>query len=75
VILIVNSEEQLSIALAGTGASSSIILKAYSSFQFIKTDDSYTSETFPFIKTDKNNTTTWSVMSGKFTTIKNGICL
>jgi hypothetical protein len=43
-------------ALADTGASSSIILEAYTSA--------------PFIKTDDNNTTTWSTMGGKFTTTK-----
>jgi hypothetical protein len=44
--------------LADTGASSSIILEAYTSATFIKTDDS--------------NTTTWSTMVGKFTTNKTG---
>jgi hypothetical protein len=44
--------------LADTGASSSIILEAYTSAPFIKTDDS--------------NTTTWSTMGGKFTTTKTG---
>jgi hypothetical protein len=42
--------------LADTGANSSIILEAYTSAPFIKTDDS--------------NTTTWSTMGGKFTTNK-----
>jgi hypothetical protein len=46
--------------LADTGASSSSILEAY------------TSAIFPFIKTDDNNTTTWSTMGGKFTTTKTG---
>jgi hypothetical protein len=58
VSLIVNYEEHLLIALADTGASSSIILEAYTSVPFIKTDDS--------------NTTTWSTMGGKFTTSKTG---
>jgi hypothetical protein len=59
VSLIVNSEEHLLRALADTGTSiSSIILEAYTSAPFIKTDDS--------------NTTTWSTMGGKFTTTKNG---
>jgi hypothetical protein len=61
VSLIVNNEEPLLRALADTGASSSIILEAYTSA--------------PFIKTDDNNTTTWSKMGGKFTTTKTGICL
>jgi hypothetical protein len=47
-------------ALANTGASSSIILEAY------------TSATFPFIKTDA---ITWSIIGDKFTTTKTGICL
>jgi hypothetical protein len=59
--LIVNNQEHLLRGLADTGASSSIILEAYTSA--------------PFIKTDKNNTTTWSTMGGKFTTTKNEICL
>jgi hypothetical protein len=58
VSLIVNNEEHLLRALADTGASSSIILEAYTSAPFIKTDDS--------------NTTTWSTMGGKFTTNKTG---
>jgi hypothetical protein len=58
--LIFNNEEHLLRALADTGASSSIILEAYTSTPFIKTDDS--------------NTTTWSTMGGKFTTTKTGIC-
>jgi hypothetical protein len=58
VSLIVNNEEQLLRALADTGASSSIILEAYTSPPFIKTDDC--------------NTTTWSTMGGKFTTNKTG---
>jgi hypothetical protein len=62
VSLIVNNEEHLLRALADTGASStSIILEAYTSAPFIKTDDS--------------NTTTWSTMGGKFNTNKTGICL
>jgi hypothetical protein len=56
--LIVNSEEHLLRALADPGANSSIILEAYTSAPFIKTDDS--------------NTTTWSSMRGKFTTTKTG---
>jgi hypothetical protein len=63
VSLIVNNEERLLRALADIGASSSIILEAY------------TSAISPFIKTDDNNTTTWSTMGGKFTTTKTGICL
>jgi hypothetical protein len=63
VSLIVNNEEHLLRALADTGASSSIILEAY------------TSATFPCIKTDDSNTTTWSTMGGKLTTTKTGICL
>jgi hypothetical protein len=57
VSLIVNNEEHLLRALADTDASSSIIFDAYTSA--------------PFIKTDDNNTTTWSTMGGKFTTNKN----
>jgi hypothetical protein len=60
VILIVNNEEHLLRALSNTGASSSIILEAY------------TSAIFPFIKIDDSNTTTWSIMGGKFTTTKTG---
>jgi hypothetical protein len=58
VSLIVNNEEHLLRALADTGASSSIVLEAYTSAPFIKTDDS--------------NTNTWSIMGGKFTTTKTG---
>jgi hypothetical protein len=58
VSLIVNNEEHLLRALADTGASSSIILEAYTSAPFINTDDS--------------NTTTWSTMGGMFTTTKTG---
>jgi hypothetical protein len=58
VSLIVNNEEHLLRALANTGASSSIILEAYTSATFIKIDDS--------------NTTTWRTMGGKFTTTKTG---
>jgi hypothetical protein len=61
VSLIVNNEEHLLRALADTGASNSIILEAYTSA--------------PFIKTDDNNTTTWSTMGGKFTTTKTGVYL
>jgi hypothetical protein len=53
VSIIFNNEEDLLRALADTGASSSIILEAYTSAPFIKTDDS--------------NTTTWSTMGGNFT--------
>jgi hypothetical protein len=53
VSLIVNNEKHLLRGLADTGASSSIILEAYTSAPFIKTDDS--------------NTTTWSTIGGKFT--------
>jgi hypothetical protein len=45
-------------ALVDTGASSSIILEAYTSASFIKIDNS--------------NTTTWSTMSVKVTTTKTG---
>jgi hypothetical protein len=58
VSLIVNNEEHLLRVIADTGASSSIILEAYTSA--------------PFIKTDDNNTTTWNKMGGKFTTTKTG---
>jgi hypothetical protein len=58
VSLIVNKEEHLLRELADTGASSSIILEAYTSA--------------PFIKTDDNNTITWSTMGGEFTTTKTG---
>jgi hypothetical protein len=61
VSLIVNNEEHLLRVLADTGASSSIILEAYTSAPFIKTYDS--------------NTTTWSTMGGKFTTTKTGMIL
>jgi hypothetical protein len=60
VSLIVNNEEHLLRGQDGTISSSSIILEAY------------TSATFPFIKTDDSNTTTWSTMGGKFTTTKTG---
>jgi hypothetical protein len=59
VSLIVNNEEHLLRALSDTGASSSsIILEAYTSAPFIKTDDS--------------NTTTWITIGGKFTINKTG---
>jgi hypothetical protein len=48
--LIVNNQEHLLRALVDTGDSRSIILEAYTSAPFIKTDDS--------------NTTTWSTMEG-----------
>jgi hypothetical protein len=60
VSLIFNNDEHLLRALADTGASSSIILEAYT--------------LAPFIKTDDNNTTTWSTMGGKFTTNKGYSC-
>jgi hypothetical protein len=63
VSLIVNNQEHLLRVLADTGASNSIIL------------ESYTSEIFPFIKTDDSNTTTWRTMGGKFTTTKTGMML
>jgi hypothetical protein len=58
VSFVVNNEEHLLRALADTGASSSIILEAYTSA--------------PLIKTDDNNTTTWSAMGRKFTKTKTG---
>jgi hypothetical protein len=58
VSLIVNNEEHLLRALVDIRASSSSILEAYTSD--------------PFIKTDDNNTTTWSTMGDKFTTTKTG---
>jgi hypothetical protein len=45
--------------LAYTGSSNSIIIEAYTSALFIKTDDS--------------NTTTWSTMGAQFTTTKTGM--
>jgi hypothetical protein len=56
VSLIVNNDKHLLRALADTGASSSIILEAYTSATFIKMDIS--------------NTTTWNKMGGKFTITK-----
>jgi hypothetical protein len=61
VSLNINHEKDLLRALADTGARSSIVLEAYTSSSFIKTDES--------------NTTTWSTMGGKFTTTKIDICL
>jgi hypothetical protein len=61
VSLIVRNEDHLLRELADIGPFSSIILEAYNSDSFIKTDDS--------------NTNTWSTMGGKFTTTKTGICL
>jgi predicted TIM-barrel enzyme len=58
VSLIVNNEEHLLRALVDTGANRSIIVEAYNSAPFIKTDDS--------------NKTTWSIMGDKFTTTKTG---
>jgi Leu/Phe-tRNA-protein transferase len=63
VSLIVNNEEYLLRVLANTGASSSIILEAY------------TSAIFPFIKSYDNDTITWSIPGGKFTTTKTGMML
>jgi hypothetical protein len=60
VSLIVNNEENLLRALAYTGASSSIILEAYTSA--------------PCIKTDDNNTTNWSKKGVKFPTSKTALC-
>jgi hypothetical protein len=57
-----NNEEHWLRALADTGTNSSIVIL-----------EAYTSD--PFIKTDDNNTTTWIKMGGKFTTTKSGICL
>jgi hypothetical protein len=62
VSLIINNQEHLLRALSDTDASSSRILEVY------------TSAILPFIKTDDNNTTTWSKMGDKFTTTKTGIC-
>jgi hypothetical protein len=59
VSLIVNNEEYLIRELADTDACSSIILEAYTSAPFIKTDDS--------------NTTTWSTIGDKYTTTKTGV--
>jgi hypothetical protein len=59
VTLNVNHEEHVLRALADTGASSSIILKAYTS------KDS--------IKQNIESKTTWSTMNGQFTTDKTGI--
>jgi hypothetical protein len=61
VTLIVNHDQYLMRRIANTGASS--ILEVY------------TSATLPIIKTDDNNTATWSTMGGKFTTTKTGIFL
>jgi hypothetical protein len=61
VSLIVNNEEHLIREIADTVASISIILEAYTSA--------------PFIKTDDNITTTWRTIGGKSTTTKTGICL
>jgi hypothetical protein len=47
--------------LSDTGSSISIILEAY------------TSSTFPLIKTDDSNTTTWNTIGGNFTTTKTGL--
>ena len=59
VSLNVNHEEHVLRALADTGASSSIILEAYTSKDLIKQD--------------KDCKTTWSTMNGQFTTEKTGL--
>ena len=59
VSLNINNEELLLRALADTGASSSIILEGYTSKNLIQRD--------------KSNQTTWSTMSGQFTTDKTGL--
>jgi Aspartyl protease len=59
VALNVNHEEHVLRALADTGASSSIILKDYTSKDIIEQD--------------KDNKTTCSTMNGQFTTDKTGI--
>ena len=59
VSLNVNHEEHMLRALADTGASSSIILEAYTSKDLIKQD--------------KDSKTTWSTMNGQFTTEKTGL--
>jgi predicted aspartyl protease len=59
--LIVNNDKHMLKVLADTGASSCIILEAYASATFIKTNES--------------NTITWNTMVGKFTTTKTEICL
>jgi hypothetical protein len=59
VSLNVNHEEHVIRALADTGASSSIILEAYTSKDLIKQD--------------KDNKTTWVTMGGQFTTEKTGL--
>jgi hypothetical protein len=61
VSLSVNHEEHLLRDLDDTGISISIILEAFDSEAFIKTD--------------KSNTITWMAMDGKFNTNKTGICL
>jgi hypothetical protein len=61
ITLQIKNEEHSLRALAGTGASSSIILEVYTSKQFIKADNS--------------NKTTWSTMGGQFTTDKTGLLL
>jgi hypothetical protein len=59
--IIFNHEEHLLRVLADTGASSSIILKVYTSS--------------PFIKTDDIDTNTWSAMGGDLITSKSEIFL
>jgi hypothetical protein len=73
--LIVNNEEHLLRALADTGASISISISISISVSISISIilEAYTSA--PFIKTDDSNTTTWSTMGGKFTTTKTGIFL
>jgi hypothetical protein len=61
VSLIINNEEDLLRELVDTGDRSCIILEAYTSAPFIKTDDS--------------NTATWTTIGGKFTTTKTGTML
>jgi predicted aspartyl protease len=59
VTLNINLDEQVLRALADTGASSSIILEAYTSKNIIKQN--------------KENKTTWCTMNGQFTTDKTGL--
>jgi hypothetical protein len=59
VSLNVNHEEHLLRDLADTGASSNILLEAYTSKQFIKNND--------------DNKTTWTTMGGQFSTDKTGL--
>jgi hypothetical protein len=59
VSLQLNNKEHLLKALADSGASSSIILEAYTSRNLIKRD--------------KSNQTTWSTIGGQFTADKSGL--